>query len=278
MTIPIAKPRMKPDITAFDRKVEIQPIRSEPERDVDEGGGERERRRVGRGLVRPERGRADERCDHGRRDRSDRRARADDEVLRGAEQRIHEQRRERRVEAVLHGDADDRRVRQALRDEERPDGQPRYGIGHQPSALVCGQPTDDREVSSARGAVRHGRRRSSRRPRPRGAGAVGKQRSMQRFVPPEAHHVDLFAHAGGHRALLQPFAGRRTVLEVALRRGVCACRQTERLTGEVAIQRAVPRNTAHPMQSIAMRSLGDVSLVLIPAKNRADANRTTPST
>ena len=30
MTIPIAKPRMKPDMTAFDRKVEIQPMRRRP--------------------------------------------------------------------------------------------------------------------------------------------------------------------------------------------------------------------------------------------------------
>ena len=30
MMIPIAKPRMKPDMTAFDRNVEIQPIRSSP--------------------------------------------------------------------------------------------------------------------------------------------------------------------------------------------------------------------------------------------------------
>ena len=50
------------------------------------------------------------------------------------------------------------------------------------------------------------------------------------------------------------------------------------LTGEVAIQIAVPRKTAHPMQSITTRSLGDVSLVLMPAKNRAEAKRTTPST
>lgn len=56
------------------------------------------------------------------------------------------------------------------------------------------------------------------------------------------------------------------------------CGQTAMLMGEVAIQIAVPRNTAQPMQSITMRSLGDVSLVLMPAKNRAEAKRTTPST
>ena len=30
ITIPIAKPSVKPDMTAFDRKVEIQPMRSRP--------------------------------------------------------------------------------------------------------------------------------------------------------------------------------------------------------------------------------------------------------
>ena len=54
--------------------------------------------------------------------------------------------------------------------------------------------------------------------------------------------------------------------------------QTVTLTGEVAIQMAVRRKTAQPMESIATRSLGDVSLVLMPAKNSADANRTTPRT
>ena len=50
------------------------------------------------------------------------------------------------------------------------------------------------------------------------------------------------------------------------------------LTGEVAIQIVVSRKTAQPMPSIATRSLGAVSLVLMPAKNSADAKRTTPST
>src|SRR5213596_1986444 len=54
--------------------------------------------------------------------------------------------------------------------------------------------------------------------------------------------------------------------------------QTVTVTGEVAIHRAVRRKTAQPMESIATRSLGEVSLVLIPAKKSADANRTTPST
>ena len=54
--------------------------------------------------------------------------------------------------------------------------------------------------------------------------------------------------------------------------------QTDTETGEVAIQTAVQRKTAQPMASIATRSLGDVSLVLMPAKNSAEANRTTPST
>ena len=47
------------------------------------------------------------------------------------------------------------------------------------------------------------------------------------------------------------------------------------LTGEVAIQIAVMRNTAQPTQSSATRSFGAFSLVLMPAKNRADANSTT---
>ena len=54
--------------------------------------------------------------------------------------------------------------------------------------------------------------------------------------------------------------------------------QTATLTGEVAIQIAVPRKTAQPIASIATRSLGEVSLVLMPAKNSAEAKRTTPST
>jgi hypothetical protein len=54
--------------------------------------------------------------------------------------------------------------------------------------------------------------------------------------------------------------------------------QTVMLTGEVAIQRAVRRKTAQPIESITTRSFGEVSFVLMPAKNSAEANRTTPST
>ena len=35
---------------------------------------------------------------------------------------------------------------------------------------------------------------------------------------------------------------------------------------------------AQPMESVVTRSFGEVSLVLMPAKNSTDANRTTPST
>ena len=66
------------------------------------------------------------------------------------------------------------------------------------------------------------------------------------------------------------------------RRGRCpslvAAAQTVTLTGEVAIQSAVRRKTAQPIASIATRRLGVVSLVLMPAKNSAEANSTTPST
>ena len=46
----------------------------------------------------------------------------------------------------------------------------------------------------------------------------------------------------------------------------------------VAIHDAVTTNTVHPTPRMTPRSLVRLSFVLIPAKNRADANRTTPRT
>src|SRR5262249_3772109 len=54
--------------------------------------------------------------------------------------------------------------------------------------------------------------------------------------------------------------------------------QTVTVTGEVVIHRVVRRKMAQPMERIARRSFGEVSLVLMPAKNNADANRTTANT
>ena len=53
---------------------------------------------------------------------------------------------------------------------------------------------------------------------------------------------------------------------------------TVTLTGEVAIQTAVPRKTAQPIDSIAIRKFGDLNFTLMPAKNNDDAKSTTPST
>ena len=53
---------------------------------------------------------------------------------------------------------------------------------------------------------------------------------------------------------------------------------TSRLTGNVAIHTADPRNSAVPTTSSAFRAAGVWSLVLIPAKNSAAANSTTPRT
>ena len=53
---------------------------------------------------------------------------------------------------------------------------------------------------------------------------------------------------------------------------------TLRLIGNVAIHTAVPTNTRHPTMSNAVRVPGLFNLVLMPAKNRETAKRTTAST
>ena len=99
------------------------------EHEVDDAGDQRERRRVLHGLVRAEGGGADDRRHDRGRDGAHRRARALDELVRAAEQRVGRQRRERRVEAVLDGDAGQRRVGEALRHDERPDRDARDRVG-----------------------------------------------------------------------------------------------------------------------------------------------------
>ena len=48
--------------------------------------------------------------------------------------------------------------------------------------------------------------------------------------------------------------------------------------GNVAIQAIMPSRTAHPTPRITARARGAPSRLLIPAKNSATENRTTPST
>ena len=55
-------------------------------------------------------------------------------------------------------------------------------------------------------------------------------------------------------------------------------RQTDRLTGDVAIQTSVPRKTAQPTPRATARSRGSLSFVLVPAKKSATEKSTTPST
>ena len=50
------------------------------------------------------------------------------------------------------------------------------------------------------------------------------------------------------------------------------------LIGDVAIHTSVTENTTTPIDSIASRSRGEGSFVLMPAKNSDAANSTTPST
>ena len=63
---------------------------------------------------------------------------------------------------------------------------------------------------------------------------------------------------------------------IPLRRPVT--RQTDRLTGKVAIHDAAERNTMHPTPRISPRSRVLLSFVLMPAKNSEVAKRTTPRT
>ena len=150
MMIPIEKPRTKPAITAFDRNVDTQPIRSSPENQVHRAGHERQGGRVSDGLVRPQRGRAGERRDHCRRHRRDGGARALHQVPRRPEDRIDEQADERGVEPVLHRHAREGGVREALRDQQRPDRQSRHGVRREPAPVVRRQPADDREEPAHR--------------------------------------------------------------------------------------------------------------------------------
>lgn len=69
-----------------------------------------------------------------------------------------------------------------------------------------------------------------------------------------------------------------TPLGRSLTRPRLPCAQTLTLIGEAAIHTAVKKKMVQPIASIAQRSRGAVSLVLMPAKNSDDANRTTPST
>ena len=59
---------------------------------------------------------------------------------------------------------------------------------------------------------------------------------------------------------------------------VMLARYTAKLMGNEAIHAAAPRKTMQPMITIAARAPGLGTLVLIPAKKRATANRTTAST
>ncbi len=109
----------------------------------------------------------------------------------------------------------------------------------------------------------------------------GRERRDPRpfLVPPDdlARHLCPYHSGGGHESRPSAVAARRRT-RCPLGGGSAGPAQTATLTGEVAIQIAVPRKTAHPIESITTRSLGDVSFVLIPAKKSAEANRTTPST
>ena len=59
---------------------------------------------------------------------------------------------------------------------------------------------------------------------------------------------------------------------------VAGVRHIDKLIGDVAIQTAATKNTVIPTARMAILSPGRGSLVLMAAKNRATANRTTPST
>ena len=141
ITIPIAKPSTKPAMTALERNVETQPIRSRPSEQVDDAGGERERRRVRRrptpvpsadaptsGVIAA--------------------ALTAQTAALGpwiswrerAEQRVGDQRGERGVEPVLDRDARERRVREALRDEQRPDRQAGDRVADERPPVVARQP------------------------------------------------------------------------------------------------------------------------------------------
>ena len=74
-------------------------------------------------------------------------------------------------------------------------------------------------------------------------------------------------------------ARREKVAEAkAVEHGGRLARQTERLTGDVAIQTSVPRKTAQPTPRATARSRGSLSFVLVPAKKSATEKSTTPST
>jgi hypothetical protein len=118
------------------------------EREVEHAGRERERRRVRSGGRGAESGRARQRRDHGGDDGADRAARAGHELPRRAEERVRDERGERGVEPVLDGLAGERRVAEALRDEQRPDGEPGDRVVPEPTRVVARQPADDRQVAT----------------------------------------------------------------------------------------------------------------------------------
>ena len=133
------------------------------------------------------------------------------------------------------------------------------GVRQRPTADALCDPFGDCECREVRVRPRNCRHDRGSRHETRGAAAADE-------------HVEIGA---ARHARDDSRSDRRTAGAVVRRE---TRTQTVTLTGEVAIQSAVSRKTAQPIASIAMRRRAVVSLVLMPAKNNAEANSTTPST
>ena len=120
-------------------------------------GNERDRRHQLRGLVAADAGQKHRATGH----RGERRARAGRDLPGGAEQRVDERARRRRVQPVLQRHSGDSRVPQVLRDDQRRHRDAGGQVAAQPGAIVPWQPCQDRE-QMAQPAPRPARRTPAR--------------------------------------------------------------------------------------------------------------------
>ena len=134
-----ASPTMKPLSTGSEMNDARKPSRAQPGHQPEHAGHDRQRRGQrqvavgpGLGVHRDDARRQGGRGGHGR----------DDEVPRRPERRVQHERGHRRVQADDRWHPGDRRVRQRLGDQHRPDGQARQQVRPQPLPPVVGQPAE----------------------------------------------------------------------------------------------------------------------------------------
>ena len=135
---------------------------AEPEEPGGEGEEADDQRERDRELDERIRARRSEIADRGGRERRRGRHRPRDEVAGAPERGVEDQRAGRRVEADDRRDTGDRRVRERLRHEHRPNGQSGDDVAAQPPPLVAVEPAEHRELHRAGLIIRQPRDTTAR--------------------------------------------------------------------------------------------------------------------